>query len=68
MSPIHYALTPQGLKLLRDMRDLQRRFFLGDREVIGRCKALEREVDRLLAAYPQDGANLFDSSGDPHER
>src|SRR5690349_263951 len=48
------------LETLRQMREMQRRYFDGDKSVIGRCKALERKADQILARYPRPNeTNLF---------
>lgn len=56
-----YTITPEAVAMLREMFDLQARFFRGDRTVVGRYKALKREARTWLARYPKpDEPNLFE--------
>jgi hypothetical protein len=55
-----YAITATDIATLRHMRSLQKRFFEGDRTVVGQSKAAERAVDKLLARFPDpDARDLF---------
>lgn len=47
-----YSISRESIETLRQMRVLQKRFFAGDKTVVGRAKALEREVDAILAGFP----------------
>lgn len=61
MSEPPFTITAEEIELLREMRRLQQRFFDDkDRSVVGRAKAAERRVDKLLERYPDTTApNLF---------
>jgi len=41
------------IALVRELRDKQKRFFRGERALIGECKALESRVDAALKDGPQ---------------
>ncbi len=47
--------------LVKEMRDLQKRFFRGERSVVTRAKEVEREVDRAVESVlsPSPQMELF---------
>jgi len=55
------TLTQEQVEAIRECRRLQKAFFAGDRTVIGRAKAAERAVDKILECLPKPGeATLFE--------
>lgn len=42
-----------------ELRKLQKAFFMGDKSVLGECKRLEKEIDKMIAEYNSPQTTLF---------
>lgn len=57
--------TVELAQKVQEMRELQKRFFKGDRSVVGQAKKIEAEVDKMVAGYlgtPSPGSKISGTS------
>lgn len=51
---MNLTIPAEDIKILQQMRSAQLAYYAGNKRMIGRCKALERQADIILAKFPKD--------------
>jgi hypothetical protein len=52
----------QLIRLTKEMRVLQRKYFKGDKSVLDACKAKEKEVDSFIKSIEENESKLRETS------